>query len=233
VQQAVSRSEPAPAPSGAVTPLEAQRVTPYLGFLFLLLSTATLFDGFDSAMFGFASPDVRASLGISQGEWGAVATLTRLGVMSSFVFLFFADRVGRRWTMMATIVGFTAATFATALVATKGQFIAVQFVARLFLTAEASLAVIMVGEEFPARVRGRSIAVLASLATAGVMLTAKLQPYVLQGDGLGLRDRAAGTLAGVVHPGAVRQRVERTPARGVRHAAERPSSRCCGIACSW
>ena len=191
MQQAVSRSEPAPAPSGAVTPLEAQRVTPYLGFLFLLLSTATLFDGFDSAMFGFASPDVRASLGISQGEWGAVATLTRLGVMSSFVFLFFADRVGRRWTMMATIVGFTAATFATALVATKGQFIAVQFVARLFLTAEASLAVIMVGEEFPARVRGRSIAVLASLATAGVMLTAKLQPYVLQGDG---SDYAIGRL---------------------------------------
>ena len=31
--------------------LEAQRVTPYLGFLFLLLSTATLFDGFDAAMF--------------------------------------------------------------------------------------------------------------------------------------------------------------------------------------
>jgi MFS transporter, putative metabolite:H+ symporter len=181
-EAAAPRSQPADAPSAAPLGLEAPRVTPYLGFLFLLLSTATLFDGFDSAMFGFASPDVRASLGISVAEWGPIAGLTRLGVMASFVFLFFADRVGRRWTMMATIVGFTAATFATALVATKQQFVAVQFVARLFLTAETSLAVIMVGEEFPARLRGRAISVLASLATAGVMLTAKLQPYVLGAD---------------------------------------------------
>jgi len=43
--------------------------------------------------------------------------------------------------------------------------------------------VIMVGEEFPARLRGRAIAVLISLATVGVMLMAKLQPYVLLPEG--------------------------------------------------
>ncbi|HXZ85931.1 MAG TPA: MFS transporter, partial [Myxococcota bacterium] len=66
-----------------------------------------------------------------------------------------------------------------AFVSTTSQFVMCQFVARLFLTAELSIAIIMVGEEFPARVRGRAISILASLATAGVMLTAKLQPYVL------------------------------------------------------
>jgi MFS family permease len=54
-----------------------------------------------------------------------------------------------------------------------------QFVARLFLTAELSIAIIMVGEEFPARLRGRAIAILTSLATAGVIFISKLQPYVL------------------------------------------------------
>ena len=41
----------------------------------------------------------------------------------------------------------------------------------------------MIGEEFPARLRGRAIAILTSLATVGVMLMAKVQPYVLVPEG--------------------------------------------------
>jgi putative MFS transporter len=163
--------------------LEADRVTPYLGFLFLLLSTATLFDGFDAAMIGFAAPDVRSSLGIDLKDWGLISGITRMGVMASFVFLFFADRVGRRAIMMLTVIGFTLANGATALATNQAQFTALQLVARLFLTAEYSLAIIMIGEEFPTRLRGRSIAVLTSLATVGVMLMAKLQPYILLAEG--------------------------------------------------
>jgi hypothetical protein len=57
-----------PSQAAARTPadaLEAERVTPYLAFLFLLLSTATLFDGFDAAMLGLAASDVRQSLSIA------------------------------------------------------------------------------------------------------------------------------------------------------------------------
>jgi putative MFS transporter len=163
--------------------LEAERLTPYLALLFALLSTATLFDGFDSAMFSFAAPDVRASLDISREEWGLVSSFTRLGVVASFFFLISADRWGRRNVMMLTVIGFTIANGATALVTTKEGFIGMQFLARLFLTAEYALAIIMIGEEYPARLRGRAIAILTSLATVGVMLMAKLQPYVLLPEG--------------------------------------------------
>ena len=179
MQEAVARPERMPEPAEPGAGLEAQSVTPYLAFLFLLLSTATLFDGFDAAMIGFAAPDVQATLGITTGQWGLISMLTRFGVMASFVFVFFADRIGRRWVVMGTIVGFTLANFATAFVTTTSQFVACQFVARLFLTAELSIAIIMIGEEFPARHRGRAIAILTSLATAGVMFMSKLQPYVL------------------------------------------------------
>ena len=178
--QPVARTEAEAEPKAAPSPsLEVERITPYLGFLFLLLSTATLFDGFDSAMVSFAAPTARQSLGIELGEWGFILSLTRLGVMASFIFLFFSDRIGRRRVMMLTVVGFTLANFATAFATTKPQFVTLQFIARLFLTAEFSLAIIMIGEEFPARMRGRAISVLASLATAGVMLTAKVQAWVL------------------------------------------------------
>jgi putative MFS transporter len=163
--------------------LEADRVTPYLGFLFLLLSTATLFDGFDAAMISFAAPDVRATLGIELSDWGMISGITRMGVMASFIFLFFADRVGRRRVMMLTVVGFTLANGATALATNQVQFTLLQLLARLFLTAEYSLAIIMIGEEFPTRLRGRSIAILTSLATVGVMAMAKIQPYVLLAPG--------------------------------------------------
>ncbi len=149
----------------------------------MLLSTATLFDGFDAAMISFAAPDVRATLGIELSDWGMISGITRIGVMGSFVFLFFADRVGRRGVMMATVIGFTLANGATALATSQVQFTVLQLLARLFLTAEYSLAIIMIGEEFPARLRGRSIAVLTSLATVGVMLMAKVQPYVLLPEG--------------------------------------------------
>jgi len=164
-------------------PLEADRVGPYLGALFLMLSSATLFDGFDAAMLSFAASETRASLDISRSEWGLVNGITRMGVMASFFFLFFADRFGRRTLMMVTVAGFTLFNGLTALATDKVEFTACQTLARLFLTAEYSLAVIMVAEEFPARLRGRATAILISLATVGVMAMAKLQPLVLLPEG--------------------------------------------------
>ncbi len=164
--------------------LEADTMTPYLWFLFLLLSTATLFDGFDSGMLSFAAPESRRTLDIDVAEWGLLNSVIRLGVMASFVFLLFADRFGRRNLMLVTVVGFTLFNGLTAFVTDKYQFVACQMLSRLFLTAEYSLAVIMAGEEFPARYRGRAIAILTSLATVGVMVMAKgVQPFVLLSEG--------------------------------------------------
>jgi len=190
---------PAPEPTSAVrAPLEDERLARYHGFLFVLLSTATLFDGFDAAMMTFAAPDVRRTLGISLGEWSTIYGLCRLGMIASFFFLLQADRFGRRAMMMITVVGFTVATGLTALADTKVEFALCQFFARLFLTAEYALAIIMVGEEFPARWRGRAIAVLTSFATLGVVGMAKLQPFVLLEDGApgnALHDAGAGAVA--------------------------------------
>lgn len=159
--------------------LEADKISPYLGFLFVMLSTATLFEGFDSAMFSFAAPDVRESLNISREEWGYVSSLTRLGVLASFIFVAWADSVGRRMMMLLTIIGFTVFNGLTAFARTAEEFVVYQLLARLFLTAEYAIAVIVIGEEFPARWRGRAVAILTSLATVGVMIVAKVQAFVL------------------------------------------------------
>jgi putative MFS transporter len=185
-QERAAHEEPG---EGGALGVEAERVDAYLIFLFVLLSTATLFDGFDAAMLTVAAPDVRATLGIDLGEWGYLFAFTRLGMIASFFLLLTADRIGRRRLMTWTIVGFaltnTAAGFATG----KYEFAVWQFLARIFLTAEYALAIIVVGEEFPARRRGLAIAILTSFATIGVMIIARVQPYIL------LRDCVSGTLA--------------------------------------
>ena len=83
--------------------VEIDVVTPYLMFLFVLLSTATLFDGFDSGLLSFAAPESRRTLDISKSEWGFVNSIVRLGVMASFLFLLTADRWGRRTSRIRSI----------------------------------------------------------------------------------------------------------------------------------
>ena len=175
--------QPAPA-------VERERVGPYLVFLFGVLAIATFFEGFDAAMLTIAAPDARATLDISRGEWGVLFGINRLGMVGSFFLLLFADRWGRRNLMMITIVGFAAFNGMTAVAENKFEFAAYQFMARLFLTAEVSLALIVIGEEFPARLRGRAIALITSFATLGVMVVAKASPFVL------LLDCATGSLQG-------------------------------------
>lgn len=187
-------------PDSAPPPARAhqERIGPYHAFLFVLLSTATLFDGFDAAMMTFVGPDVRRSLDISLGGWSVTYGLCRLGMIASFFFLLYADRFGRRTMMMLTVVGFTVATGATALAENAVQFTICQFLARLFLTAEYALAIIMVGEEFPSRSRGRAIALLTSFATLGTVTMAKVQSLVLLEPGApgnALHDGGAAVVA--------------------------------------
>ena len=183
--------------STAPGPVESARVTPYHGLLFGLLSTATFFEGFDISMMSLAAADVRAGLGISRESWGLIFSITRVGIVASFFLLLFADRFGRRLLLFVTVLGFGAATGLTALARDPFEFTALQTLARFFLQAEYALAVIVVGEEFPARLRGRAIGLLTAFATIGVMVTAKVQPFVLLpagAEGNWLHD---GALAGV------------------------------------
>ena len=159
--------------------VESARVTPYHGLLFALLSTATFFEGFDISMMSLAAADVRAGLGISQKSWGLIFSITRVGIVASFVLLLFADRFGRRLLLFVTVLGFGAVTGLTTLARDAVEFTALQTLARFFLLAEYALAVIVIGEEFPARLRGRAIGLLTACSTIGVMVMAKVQPFVL------------------------------------------------------
>jgi len=156
-----------------------ERFSAYHIVLLALLGIATLYEGFDASMLTLASVDVRATLHIALDEWGTIYAITRGGMIASFFFLMCADRFGRRTLLLITVAGFAIATAATAFVQTKFQFTVWQTVARLFLTAQYGLAIIIAGEELPARLRGTGITILTGFATVGTVAMAKTSPFFL------------------------------------------------------
>ncbi|MGD8417569.1 MAG: MFS transporter, partial [Pseudomonadales bacterium] len=151
--------------------------------LLVILGIATLYEGFDASMLTLASVDVRATLGIELDEWGTLYAITRAGMVASFFFLMCADRFGRRTLLVLTVGGFALASLATAFVQTKAQFAVCQTLARLFLTAQYGLAIIIAGEELPTRLRGTGITVLTAFATIGTVAMAKASPFFLLLEG--------------------------------------------------
>jgi MFS family permease len=132
-----------------------------------LLAAAELFDQYDVGLMGLALLQIQRSLGIGESEIGMVTSLARLGVLPAFALTVLADRVGRRRLLLLTIAGFTVCTFATAFARDAGEFVALQFLARMFVYGETMLAVVVVAEELAARDRGFGIGMLGAIGALG------------------------------------------------------------------
>lgn len=160
--------------------LEATEMTPYLWALLGMLASATFFDGFDSAILSTVAPLVQRQYGLGDAEWGLVYTIARLGSVSSFLVLVFADRYGRRLLITLTIVGYAIFTALTAVSRSIEAFTACQLLARVFLSSEFALALIIIGEEYPTRWRGFGIAALSGVAAFGAIAAFLFAGWVLE-----------------------------------------------------
>jgi len=141
-----------------------------------LVSVATLFDQYDMSLFGMALPQIQAGLGIAEGDVGWLGSILRLGALPALFIALAADRVGRRRALLATILGYTALTGATAFAPDARTYVALQFLARVFGTAEMLLAVVVISEELGPATRGWGIGALFAIKSCGVGLAAGLLP---------------------------------------------------------
>lgn len=143
-----------------------------------LIGFASLFMRYDGAVLQLALPQIQSSLGIPDAALSNTVALIELGSIPAFLLMLAADRIGRRRLLLFTIVGYTLMTGATAFVTSLNLFIAVQFLARVFLMAEVMLASVVIAEEFPADARGRGVGALAAIAANGFGIAALLFAFV-------------------------------------------------------
>lgn len=183
-------------PAPASRPPRWLRLAPFLGTpppltarqwqVLGLVSAATLFDQYDRALFALALPQIQQSLGIAEADVGWLGSIVRLGALPAFAATVAADRLGRRRVLLATIVGYTLCTAATALAPDARTFVGMQFLAHVFTAAEMLLAIVVVAEELDAEVRGWGVGALFAIQACGVGLAALLFP-LFEWLGLGWR----------------------------------------------
>lgn len=138
----------------------------------LMLGAAEFFDHYDMGLLGLALLQIQRSLAIPDAEVGSVMAAVRMGVIPALALAVLADRFGRRRLLLLTILGFTLTTFATAFAQTTAQFVALQFLSRMFVYAESMLAVVVLAEELRADQRGWGIGALGALGALGHGLSA-------------------------------------------------------------
>ena len=158
----------------------------YLRFLFALLMSATVFEGYDITIFHLCTPDIAQTFAMGDPAVGVMASIVRIGGMASFFFVLLADRYGRKPVLSATVLGYTVFTLLTSMSSGVVSFTLFQSAAQVFLAAEFGVAVTMISEEFPDDRRGRAVAGLHMVAIVGV-IAAGLVYGVMSGTAWGWR----------------------------------------------
>lgn len=139
-------------------------LTPYLKRLFILLVVATMFEGFDTLVTGFALPYIAQDFHVDVATIGTGVGIIAIGPVLAFIPIRLADFFGRRPVLLLAILLYTIFTLMTAFAVTFWQFVGFQLVARLFMVTEISLAYIILSEEMPAHFRGRANATILAVS---------------------------------------------------------------------
>lgn len=144
------------------------------------------FDGFETYAIVLVGAVAVTSLGISGEQLplyvGALIAATLLGwAIGGIAAGFLADHIGRRRTLMISILWYAVFTGLTAFVPDYWWLLVLRFVTGMGLGAEWGSATALVGELWPNRSRGRAAAVLQSGFGVGALLAALtwflLQPF--------------------------------------------------------
>ena len=147
--------------------------------LLFLLGAACFCEGFDFATLTVVLPQIRATFHLTHSQADLWVAVLYLGALPAVLWGRRADRHGRRSVLLASMVGFTVASAATAASPTIGVFVACQFVTRCFLATQIAIAWTMAAEDLPAARRGLGFGVLAFSSAVGTGLSAIVQAVVL------------------------------------------------------
>jgi putative MFS transporter len=147
---------------------------PRLVRLLGLVSLAMFFESYDLSMLTSALKHIADDLGMAEHDLGGYLGTIRLGALPAIVVVPLADRLGRRAVFLASLIGMSVTTAATALAHDPHTFVALQMFMRVFVVAATAVAIVIVTEEFPAANRGWAIGVMGAIASSGHGLGALL-----------------------------------------------------------
>ena len=153
--------------------------SPYQKRLFVFLSVATFFEGYDFTALSQILPNLQAEMSLSDAALGNLAGVISAGTIVSYALIRMADKWGRRRVLTITILGYALLTFMTAMSRGPVDFALYQFTARIFLIAEWALCMVYAAEEFPADQRGFVLGLIQAFNSLGSITCAAIAPLLL------------------------------------------------------
>ncbi len=146
--------------------------------LFVFLSVATFFEGYDFMALTQILPELRADFGLDRAGGGLLLGVINAGTVIAYLLIRKADAWGRRRVLTVTIAGYTVFTGLSGLAPNVWIFGGLQLVARVFLIAEWATSMVIAAEEFPAARRGMVIGVIQAFVSLGAIICAGVVPVL-------------------------------------------------------
>lgn len=165
-------------------------VEPLSGYqkkLFIFLSVATFFEGYDFIALTQVMPSVRGEFALDEAAGGIMVSVIKFGTVLAFLLVRRADRWGRKRVLTLTIAGYTIFTFLSGLAPEVYSFATCQLLAHMFLIAEWATSMVLAAEEFPASRRGMVIGVIQACSSLGAIVCAGVVPVLLKVSSYGWR----------------------------------------------
>jgi len=153
----------------------------YLAGLLAFVCAVTLFEGYDLLIINLALPHLGREFGVDAATLASAVGLINVGTIAAFVPVRLADRYGRRPMFLLAIAGYTLFTLLSATAVGLADFVAWQFLARMFMVTEIGLGAIILTEEMPARYRGIAVTLMFALSLSGGIVGSLVFPHVVDG----------------------------------------------------
>ena len=148
--------------------------------VFILCFACLAIDGFDVQALGYVATRLMADLGITRAELGPVLSAAPFGVLfGSIFFSIIADRIGRRPVLIISTLLFAVLTFLTARAQTLQQLLILRAIGGVGMGAIMPIAVALVSEYSPRRVRFTVTMIVASGFTVGAALGGFIVAWLL------------------------------------------------------
>jgi AAHS family 4-hydroxybenzoate transporter-like MFS transporter len=158
--------------------------TTFQKLIVFLAALSIIVDGFDSQLIGFAIPVLIKEWGIARNAFAPVvaAGLIGMGIGSACAGLF-ADRFGRRWAVIGSVLVFGVATCAISLAPNLAVIAALRFIAGLGIGGALPTSTTLTAEYTPARFRTVAVTVTILCVPLGGMVAGLFASVILPAYG--------------------------------------------------
>lgn len=147
--------------------------------LLIFICFVTLFEGYDLLIINLALPYLGTDFGADSQTLGNAVGLINVGTILAFIPVRLADRYGRRKVFLWATAGYTLFTLLSAFSQGLYDFVAYQFIARMFMVTEIGVGAIILTEEMPARWRGAAVTAMFAASLGGGILGSAVFPYLV------------------------------------------------------